>query len=116
VELQEIEPTCPPKAVAGEVVPVTLQARVTDIGTLELNAVPVGGSERWKVEFDACGDRCRGCRLKLSSLVRKPAGPWLRAFCGWLAKLQCPACHRGLALHATACEMALCMILINLYQ
>ena len=37
---------------AGEVVPVTLQARVTDIGTLELNAVPVGGSERWKVEFD----------------------------------------------------------------
>jgi len=33
-------------------VPVTLAARVTDIGTLELNAVPVGGSERWKVEFD----------------------------------------------------------------
>jgi hypothetical protein len=25
---------------------------VTDIGTLELLAVPVGGSERWKVEFD----------------------------------------------------------------
>ena len=36
----------------GEVVPVTLHARVTDIGTLELNAVPVGGNERWKVEFD----------------------------------------------------------------
>lgn len=31
---------------------MTLAARVTDIGTLELNAVPVGGSERWKVEFD----------------------------------------------------------------
>ena len=32
-------------------VPVRLHARVTDIGTLELLAVPVGGSERWKVEL-----------------------------------------------------------------
>ena len=31
---------------------MTLLARVTDIGTLELNAVPVGGNQRWKVEFD----------------------------------------------------------------
>ena len=53
VELQEIELNLPPAGrSAGEVVPVTLQARVTDIGTLELNAVPVGGTERWKVEFD----------------------------------------------------------------
>ena len=53
VELQEIELNLPAAGrVAGEVVPVTLQARVTDIGTLELNAVPVGGTERWKVEFD----------------------------------------------------------------
>jgi hypothetical protein len=37
-------------------VPVTLHARVTDIGTLELNAVPVGGEERWKVEFDVRAD------------------------------------------------------------
>jgi hypothetical protein len=52
VELQEIELNLPAAGrAAGEVVPVTL-ARVTDIGTLELNAVPVGGSERWKVEFD----------------------------------------------------------------
>uniref|UniRef100_UPI003340DF20 Hsp70 family protein n=1 Tax=Diaphorobacter ruginosibacter TaxID=1715720 RepID=UPI003340DF20 len=53
VELQEIEATLPAEGRnAGEVVPVTLLARVTDIGTLELSAVPVGGNERWKVEFD----------------------------------------------------------------
>ncbi len=53
VELQEIELNLPAAGrAAGEVVPVTLEARVTDIGTLELNAVPVGGTERWKVEFD----------------------------------------------------------------
>ena len=53
MELQEIEAHLPAAGHAsGEVVPVTLHARVTDIGTLELNAVPVGGSERWKVEFD----------------------------------------------------------------
>ena len=40
----------------GEIVPVTLHARVTDIGTLELNAVPVGGDERWKGEFDVRAD------------------------------------------------------------
>ncbi|GAB2729654.1 Hsp70 family protein [Melaminivora jejuensis] len=52
-ELQEIEATLPPEGrSAGEVVPVTLHARVSEIGTLELAAVPVGGSERWKVEFD----------------------------------------------------------------
>ena len=57
VELQEIEAHLPADGRAsGEVVPVTLHARVTDIGTLELNAVPVGGSERWKVQFDARGD------------------------------------------------------------
>lgn len=53
VELQEIQAQLPAEGRApGEVVPVQLHARVTDIGTLELYAVPVGGSERWKVEFD----------------------------------------------------------------
>ena len=53
VELQEIELNLPVQGrTPGEVVTVTLQARVTDIGTLELNAVPVGGTERWKVELD----------------------------------------------------------------
>ncbi len=52
-ELQEIELQLPAQGrTAGEVVPVTLHARVTDIGTLELHAVPVGGEARWKVEFD----------------------------------------------------------------
>ena len=53
VELQEIEAHLPAQGRSpGAVVPVTLHARVTDIGTLELHAVPVGGTERWKVEFD----------------------------------------------------------------
>ena len=53
VELQEIEALLPAEGRSpGEVVPVHLHARVTDIGTLELSAVPVGGNARWKVEFD----------------------------------------------------------------
>jgi len=34
---------------------VKLHARVTEAGTLELEALPVGGSERWKVAFDVRG-------------------------------------------------------------
>lgn len=53
VELQEIEAHLPTEGrQSGDIVPVQLHARVTDIGTLELNAVPIGGTERWKVEFD----------------------------------------------------------------
>ena len=53
VELQQIEAQLPAEGrTPGEVVAVQLLARVTDIGTLELLAVPVGGTERWKVEFD----------------------------------------------------------------
>ena len=53
VELQQIEAQLPAEGrTPGEVVAVQLLARVTNIGTLELLAVPVGGSERWKVEFD----------------------------------------------------------------
>lgn len=36
----------------GEVVPVRLQAAVTETGTLRLEASPVEGDERWKVELD----------------------------------------------------------------
>jgi hypothetical protein len=36
----------------GEVVPVHLAARVTEVGTLQLEAVSRDGGERWKVEFD----------------------------------------------------------------
>ena len=36
----------------GEVVPVHLAAKVTEVGTLQLEAVATGNGERWKVEFD----------------------------------------------------------------
>jgi len=51
-ELAQIEATLPADGHAtGEVVPVQLRARVTDIGTLELLAEATGGAS-WKVEFD----------------------------------------------------------------
>ncbi|AVT17481.1 nucleotide-binding protein [Paracidovorax avenae] len=55
-ELAQIEATLPAEGrAAGEVVPVQLRARVTDIGTLELLAqasVGASGGAQWKVEFD----------------------------------------------------------------
>jgi hypothetical protein len=52
-ELAEIEATLPAEGRAvGEVVPVKLHARVSEIGTLELLAVPRSGGEGWKVEFE----------------------------------------------------------------
>lgn len=56
-ELEEIQATLPSEGrTAGEVVPVRLHARVTEAGTLELEAVPRGNGERWKVEFDVRGN------------------------------------------------------------
>lgn len=56
-ELDEIEATLPAQGrPTGEVVPVRLHARVTEAGTLELEAVPRGGEARWKVEFDVRGE------------------------------------------------------------
>jgi hypothetical protein len=55
-ELEEIEATLPAEGRApGEIVRVRLHARVTETGTLELEALPVDGSQRWKVEFDVRG-------------------------------------------------------------
>ncbi|MDR5802205.1 Hsp70 family protein [Caballeronia sp. LP006] len=55
-ELEEIEASLPSEGrTPGEVVPVKLHARITEAGTLELEAVPRGSSERWKVEFDMRG-------------------------------------------------------------
>lgn len=55
-ELAQIEATLPAEGrAAGEVVPVQLRARVTDIGTLELLAQAsegASGGAQWKVEFD----------------------------------------------------------------
>jgi hypothetical protein len=56
-ELEEIEATLPTEGrSAGDIVRVKLHARVTETGTLELEALPVGGSARWKVQFDVRGD------------------------------------------------------------
>jgi hypothetical protein len=55
-ELEEIQATLPTEGrTPGEIVPVKLHARVTEAGTLELEAMPSGTSERWKVEFDMRG-------------------------------------------------------------
>jgi hypothetical protein len=55
-ELEEIQATLPAAGrTAGEVVAVKLHARVTEAGTLELEAMPRGSDERWKVEFDVRG-------------------------------------------------------------
>ncbi|WP_157267806.1 Hsp70 family protein [Azohydromonas aeria] len=60
-ELEEIQATLPAEGrSAGEVVPVSLQARVTETGTLEVIAVPRDGSARWKVEFDVRGGGSSG--------------------------------------------------------
>ncbi|AJX84071.1 hsp70 family protein [Burkholderia pseudomallei 7894] len=55
-ELDAIEATLPTAGrTPGEVVPVRLHARLTEAGTLELEAVQGGTHERWKVEFDVRG-------------------------------------------------------------
>lgn len=48
--LQDIELTLP--AATGEVVSVRLQAGITEVGTLELEAVASGSGERWRVQLD----------------------------------------------------------------
>ncbi|HMW18519.1 MAG TPA: Hsp70 family protein [Accumulibacter sp.] len=55
-ELEEIQTTLPADGrTAGEVVRVRLHARVTETGTLELEALPHDDNTRWKVEFDVRG-------------------------------------------------------------
>jgi hypothetical protein len=52
-ELDEIEITLPEEGRRpGEVVPVHLSAAVTEVGTLELQAVSQKDNGRWKIEFD----------------------------------------------------------------
>jgi hypothetical protein len=52
-ELNEIEVNLSSdKRKAGEIVPVHLAAHITEVGTLQLEAVATDGQERWKVEFD----------------------------------------------------------------
>ena len=52
-ELAEVEITLPVEGRRpGEVVPVHLCAAVTEVGTLELQAVSQKDGGRWKIEFD----------------------------------------------------------------
>ena len=52
VELGAIEATLPAEAHRpGDVVPVRLGARVTEVGTLVLEARPREGDARWRVEL-----------------------------------------------------------------
>ena len=37
----------------GDIVPVKLRASISELGTLQLEAIPRSGAEHWKVEFDA---------------------------------------------------------------
>lgn len=56
-ELEEIEADLPAETRSpGEVVPVRLQAAVTEVGTLRLDAVSRSGDERWKVELNVRGE------------------------------------------------------------
>jgi hypothetical protein len=60
-ELEEIEALLPAEGrAAGEIVGVKLHARVTETGTLELEALPEHGMERWKVQFDVRGSSQTG--------------------------------------------------------
>ena len=66
-ELQAIEANLPPHGRSdGDVVSVHLHARITETGTLELEALPVGSDRsdpdtpRWKVEFNVRSDAPAG--------------------------------------------------------
>jgi len=52
-ELSPIEATLPAEGRrAGEVVPVQLASSVTEVGTLMLEALPMSGTERWRLELN----------------------------------------------------------------
>ena len=52
-ELPEIQANLPVEGrKPGEIVPVELASRVTELGTLCLEAIPADGSAKWQVEFE----------------------------------------------------------------
>jgi hypothetical protein len=55
-ELEEVAPIettlAGDSAAAGKLVPVNLQAAVTEVGTLELRCLQKGGTGRWKLELN----------------------------------------------------------------
>ncbi len=58
-ELEEIQTNLPAEDhKKGEVVPVRLQASVSEVGTLELIAIPLGGEDKqWRVSFNTRGSK-----------------------------------------------------------
>jgi len=58
LELAPVKTVLPaaPDAEAGKRVPVTLEANVTEVGTLELWCVARDGSGRWKLEYSVRGE------------------------------------------------------------
>ena len=52
----------------GQVVPVRLKARVTEVGTLELSCAAAQGEGEWKLEFDLRGNDGVGIDIDLSDL------------------------------------------------
>jgi hypothetical protein len=72
-ELEEIEVTLSAeKHRPGEVVPVQLAARVTEVGTLQLEAVAKDSGERWKVEFDVRASSQPAPREDLGAAPEEP--------------------------------------------
>jgi hypothetical protein len=51
-EIAPIETTLPVQEGNKELVPVNLQAAVTEIGTLELRCLEKGGAGKWKLELN----------------------------------------------------------------
>jgi len=52
-DMQEAEPVSATlDGPAGQTVPVTIESRVTEVGTLELWCVEQGGGRRWKLEYN----------------------------------------------------------------
>jgi hypothetical protein len=58
-EMEELSPLevslAAEKRHPGEIVPVRLAAKVSEVGTLQLEAKAVNSGERWQVEFDVRG-------------------------------------------------------------
>ena len=51
-ELTSLGTTLEAAGAPGTIVPVRLQSRVTEVGTLELWCLERGGEGRWKLEFE----------------------------------------------------------------
>lgn len=75
-ELEEIEVTLSAEHhPVGQVVPVHLAARVTEVGTLQLEAVSREGQERWNVEFDVRASEPAAAVSEQESQVPEPPIP-----------------------------------------